>query len=209
MISEELVEQTVVIQERSRFYRESMRLILPAISNFRILGVVADGEELAQMCEAHEPTAVLFEAVDVQWDVTDVVEKLLKCGSVLVGTYPLRQRPRQRRDGVTLICRNSSAKLVAAALQGSRDGPDVEPFEAQSVGGSETLTPREYQVLALISTGFTTAETASRLGISPKTVENRKQAIFSKLGVQNQSHAISVAMRSGLLGMGPLVRGRQ
>jgi DNA-binding CsgD family transcriptional regulator len=37
------------------------------------------------------------------------------------------------------------------------------------------------------------------LNISPKTVENHKQRIFRKLGVQNQAHAISVAMRSGLM----------
>jgi DNA-binding CsgD family transcriptional regulator len=37
------------------------------------------------------------------------------------------------------------------------------------------------------------------MGISPKTVENHKQRIFAKLGVQNQAHAVAVAMRSGLV----------
>jgi DNA-binding CsgD family transcriptional regulator len=40
---------------------------------------------------------------------------------------------------------------------------------------------------------------AEAMGISPKTVENHKQRIFSKLGVQNQAHAVAVAMRQGLL----------
>jgi DNA-binding CsgD family transcriptional regulator len=42
------------------------------------------------------------------------------------------------------------------------------------------------------------------MGISPKTVENHKQRIFSKLGVQNQAHAVSVALRQGLLTAGPM-----
>ena len=58
------------------------------------------------------------------------------------------------------------------------------------------------QVLALISGGSTTSQIAERLGISAKTVENRRQALFAKLGVQNQSHAVAVAMRTGLLGVG-------
>jgi DNA-binding CsgD family transcriptional regulator len=38
-----------------------------------------------------------------------------------------------------------------------------------------------------------------QMGISPKTVENHKQRIFSKLGVQNQAHAVAVAVRQGLV----------
>ena len=35
--------------------------------------------------------------------------------------------------------------------------------------------------------------------VSHKTVENHKQRIFGKLGVQNQAHAVSVAFRKGYL----------
>jgi DNA-binding CsgD family transcriptional regulator len=37
------------------------------------------------------------------------------------------------------------------------------------------------------------------MGISPKAVEHHLQRIFSKLGVQNQAHAVSLAMRRGIL----------
>jgi DNA-binding CsgD family transcriptional regulator len=37
------------------------------------------------------------------------------------------------------------------------------------------------------------------LEISHKTVENHKQRIFGKLGVQNQAHAVSVAIRTGVM----------
>jgi len=54
-------------------------------------------------------------------------------------------------------------------------------------------------VLTGISVGCTTQRVAAALGISPKTVENHKQRIFAKLGVQNQAHAVAVASRRGLL----------
>jgi len=61
------------------------------------------------------------------------------------------------------------------------------------------LSRREVEVLTGISSGCTTQRVATALGISPKTVENHKQRIFVKLGVQNQAHAVAVASRQGLL----------
>ena len=58
-------------------------------------------------------------------------------------------------------------------------------------------------MLGEIGAGSTTRLVAQTMGISPKTVENHKQRIFSKLGVQNQAHAVAVAMRQGLLSASP------
>ena len=54
-------------------------------------------------------------------------------------------------------------------------------------------------LLGLLQEQPTTRRVAAHMGISPKTVENHKQRIFCKLGVQNQAHAVAVAMRRGLL----------
>jgi DNA-binding NarL/FixJ family response regulator len=64
---------------------------------------------------------------------------------------------------------------------------------------SGALTPREIEVLECIAAGCNLREAGERLGISPKTVDNHKQRIFAKLGVQTQAHAISVAIRRGIL----------
>jgi len=61
------------------------------------------------------------------------------------------------------------------------------------------LTPRERDVVRLISSGFTASQIATELRISAKTVENHKQRVFRKLDVQSQSHAVAVALRLGLL----------
>ncbi|HEY1738825.1 MAG TPA: LuxR C-terminal-related transcriptional regulator, partial [Acidimicrobiia bacterium] len=61
-------------------------------------------------------------------------------------------------------------------------------------------TPREREVVTLVGTGLTASQIATQLQISTKTVENHKQRVFRKLDVQSQSHAVSVALRLGLLG---------
>ena len=43
-------------------------------------------------------------------------------------------------------------------------------------------------------------QVARHLGISPKTVEHHKTRIFAKLGVPNQTAAVTLAMAGGLAG---------
>jgi two-component system, NarL family, response regulator DevR len=57
------------------------------------------------------------------------------------------------------------------------------------------LTPRELDVLALLSRGLTNAEIAARLNLSEKTVANHISAVFSKLDVGNRVEAAAFAMR--------------
>ncbi len=46
-------------------------------------------------------------------------------------------------------------------------------------------------------------QVARYLHISPKTVEQHKTRIFSKLGVPNQAAAVSIVARDGLADRGP------
>jgi DNA-binding CsgD family transcriptional regulator len=87
------------------------------------------------------------------------------------------------------------------AVRGSRHPANVVPTRRRVAleRAKSRLSSREVEILSEISAGRTTGEVATAMGISPKTVENHKQRIFAKLGVQTQAHAVSVAMRSGLV----------
>jgi DNA-binding NarL/FixJ family response regulator len=61
------------------------------------------------------------------------------------------------------------------------------------------LTDHEMQVLGAIGRRDTTRGVAHRMGITPDEVESHKQRIFSKLAVQDESRALAVALRRGLL----------
>jgi DNA-binding CsgD family transcriptional regulator len=55
----------------------------------------------------------------------------------------------------------------------------------------DILTPREWDVLALISEGFTNEQIASRLGISENTVKTHVSTIYSKLDLRDRAAAAS------------------
>lgn len=64
---------------------------------------------------------------------------------------------------------------------------------------TDELTPREMEVLTLITRGLRNKEIAQQLFISEKTVGTHISNIFSKLQVVDRSQAILQAFRSGLV----------
>ncbi|MBV8896524.1 MAG: response regulator transcription factor [Acidobacteriaceae bacterium] len=61
------------------------------------------------------------------------------------------------------------------------------------------LTPREVEVLSLIARGFGNKEVADVLGTAPGTVKAHVQSILSKLGASDRTHAVTIALRRGII----------
>jgi PAS domain S-box-containing protein len=61
------------------------------------------------------------------------------------------------------------------------------------------ITLREREVLNLLALGASTADIASRLGISPATARNHVQNLLTKLEVHNRLEAVTLALRRGLI----------
>jgi HD-GYP domain-containing protein (c-di-GMP phosphodiesterase class II) len=74
-------------------------------------------------------------------------------------------------------------------------------------GGPAGLTTRESEVLALLSRGMPNKSIARELSISPKTVSNHIERVYSKLGVSNRTGAAMYAMQYGIVGSGPVTTG--
>ncbi|MGH9283859.1 MAG: LuxR C-terminal-related transcriptional regulator, partial [Acidimicrobiales bacterium] len=61
------------------------------------------------------------------------------------------------------------------------------------------LAERELEVLRLVADGFGTAEIASRLAYSERTVKNVIHDITSRFQLRNRAHAVAYAVREGLI----------
>lgn len=91
------------------------------------------------------------------------------------------------------------ARLVVETLAG------VAFRRARYLSGAETqeqhtsLTPRETQILRLVSQGLKQTAIARVLEISPRTVENHLRQIRQRLGVYTTAQAVQVTLQSGAL----------
>ena len=73
------------------------------------------------------------------------------------------------------------------------------PTPVEPTQWSPTLTPREVEVLKLGAEGATSEEIATALYLTEHTVKSHLKRIQGKLGARNRTHAVAVALRSGLI----------
>jgi two-component system, LuxR family, response regulator FixJ len=89
----------------------------------------------------------------------------------------------KRLDAANLVARVGEAieARAHARQEGNGGGENLAP----AFPGSELLTRREHEVLALIADSATNKEAAQKLGISQRTVEIHRAHIMHKLGAKN------------------------
>lgn len=75
----------------------------------------------------------------------------------------------------------------------------VRHFGGRDRRSPDQLTPREAQVLQLLSEGLSTAAMATALGLSVNTVRNHVGAVMTKLGAHSRLEAVNTARQRDLV----------
>jgi len=162
---------------------------------------VPDAEGLLEVAAHHPLGHAVIEADRVPWDVAALAAALRRHhpGVKLIGLFASARAV--TCDGIVLLPRTATPEQVAGVVQ-PRSGGRPMPFVLTAAARNEQgpLTAQQLRVLALLSLGLTVAEVATRLGLSERGVAKSKMAIYSKLGVQSQAHAVAAALATGLLG---------
>ena len=101
----------------------------------------------------------------------------------------------------TKFAKDELLKSIRAVSKGRKYIPsDVAGAVAEHLG-QEDLTPRELEVLELIRDGNKNKQIANRLTISETTVNFHIKNIVDKLQANDRTHAVTIALRRGLLEM--------
>lgn len=85
---------------------------------------------------------------------------------------------------------NGTTRALQGRVTADRRG---EPASEKSLLGA--LTPRQLEVLLLLTEGMTNRRIARALGITEKTVKNHMQAIFARLNVSDRTQAAVYMVR--------------
>jgi len=168
--------RAVVVAHRDVMVAEGIGAALsrfPGLVSIATATSAAEAERRAEVADAV--------ALDAQLQYADEVATRLRRRGVRV---VLVGDPAVDDEGVRVSTREPVAALARALA------PDAPP----PPGPHPTLTARQREILELVSRGMAGKQVARLLGISPKTVERHKTQIFAKLGVPNQTAAVSVAL---------------
>ena len=79
---------------------------------------------------------------------------------------------------------------------------DPAAFRSLAVQRVATLTPRQREILDLITTGHPSKNIAADLGISQRTVENHRASIMKKTGVKSLPALARMALAATWTGTG-------
>jgi DNA-binding CsgD family transcriptional regulator len=98
-----------------------------------------------------------------------------------------------------LPSRHLVALEAAAETNGSANGNGHGRFSNHAA--QREPTPREREVLDLLSEGATDDQIAAMLELSPATVQSHVRSAKSKLGARTRAQAVAMALQRGLIGL--------
>lgn len=205
--------------------RQGLRMLLEGAGGLQVVGeATRSGEALAALV-TQQPDIVLLDLDLGAEDGLDCIAGLTASRAgcrviVLTGLRDVAAHRRAIRLGAAGIVLKEQAgellvkaircvhdgeiwvdrKLTAAVLGDlRRDAAATHPHGADAARFAE-LTPREREIVALVTQGLPTASIGQRLGISEKTVRNHLTMVYDKLQVHDR---LTLALYANRLGLTP------
>ena len=90
-------------------------------------------------------------------------------------------------------------RAIRTVFSGKRFIPSEVTQQLNGFFPEVALTRREVEVLSLVARGFGNKEVGDVLGTAPGTVKAHVQSILSKLGAKDRTHAVTIALRRGII----------
>ena len=189
--------------------REGIGLIVNREADMTLVGSVATGEEAIEFFSRERPDVTLM---DLQLATISGAEAI----RAIKGTHPEARiivltmyegeehihRAMSAGAATYLLKDTLSADLVRVIRQVHSGEPAVSAdVEAalQTRASHPALTPREVEILYVVAEGKRNKEIGAALSISEETVVTHLKNIFTKLGVNDRTAAVALAVRRGII----------
>ncbi len=198
----------VLIADDHPVMRDGLRRALEG-SELDVIDVVSDGRAAVAAVEECSPDAVLMDISMPGMDgiaATGIIKSRHPGIAVVTLTFDSSDEVHRRAleaGAAAVITKDSPAeKVVSAVLEAvCGQAEAVEAARRPRLEGELSLTPREIEILRLITKGASTNRIGSELYISIKTVKNHLASIYEKLDVTDRTQAVLSALRLGLVSL--------
>jgi DNA-binding NarL/FixJ family response regulator len=192
--------------------REGLRGMLEADPGITVVGEAASGDEAVVRAGELRPDVILMDLRMPNGDGVSATSRILanrpESRVIVLTTYETDQdivRAVEAGAAGYLLKDTSRADLLAAIVSAARGETVLSPSVATRLvtrmraPATESLSPREAEVLSLVARGLTNGEIGKALFISETTVKTHLLRVFGKLGVSDRTAAVTTALDRGLL----------
>lgn len=189
--------------------RDGIAALIAGQPDMELVGEAANGLEAIECYRECQPDITLMDlqmpqmggidaliAIRDRWPDAKVIVLTTYMGDVLA------QRALQagaRAYVLKVLVRKELLDTIRAVHLGSKR---VQPEVAADIAshlGSDDLSHREIDVLTAIAAGKSNKTVASTLGIGEETVKMHVKAILAKLGANDRTHAVTLALKRGII----------
>jgi DNA-binding NarL/FixJ family response regulator len=210
----------VVVIDGHQLVREALTSLLQGAQGISVVGGAGDGLAAVQLVRAQRPDVVVLDVALPGLNGIEATRRIRGLGTdakilclssfgdgsqVLAAmesgasAYLLKQCSfTELVQGIRLIAAGQSY-LSPALIQAFVDS--CRTRGAMTRHDSATLTPRERELVQLVSEGFSTQQIAQRLSISSKTVATHRENVLNKLNLTGIAQLTRYALRTGLSSM--------
>ena len=193
--------------------REGIAALVASQSDMKLVADASTGREALEQFRKHRPDITLM---DLQMPDMDGIEAMVAICSefpgariIVLTTYKgdvqvLRALKAGARAYLLKgLLRKELLDTIRAVHAGKkRIAPEIAT-ELADHAIDDTLTSREIDVLRLIASGNANKLVADRLSITEETVKGHVKNILSKLGASDRTHAVTIALKRGIIDLYP------
>jgi len=207
MTTTELI--TVVIVDDHPVVRDGLSAILSTEPDLKVAGEAGTGEEAMRVIPALRPNIVLMDLMLPDMMGSDVIRRICADISdidfiVLTSVAGDEDIFRALDAGARgYLFKDMARKELIQSIRKVRAGERYLPTEVGSKLAESyprnPLSDREIAVLQYLAAGHRNKEIAYKLELSENTVNAHVKRIFEKLGVTDRTHAVTTALRRGII----------
>jgi len=188
--------------------RSGLRALLGTQADIEVVAEAASGEEALQLLERDPVSVVVMDlAMGPGMDGIEAIRKIRERNArqaiLVFTTYDSDADIVRAVDAGAMgyLLKDAAPDEIFAAIRGAVQGksvmsaPVASRLFQQLRNPDEILTPREAELLSLLTEGLSNRELGQRLFISEATVKTHLAHIYAKLGVDTRAAAIATAIR--------------
>jgi DNA-binding NarL/FixJ family response regulator len=203
---------TILAVDDHPIFREGIAALISNQRDMKLVAEASNGCDAVEKVRTVRPAVVLL---DLQMPgmagldaLTAIRREAPSCKIIVLTTYGgdvLAQRALQAGAQAYLLKGRVRKELLdtirAVYAGGKRVDPDVAAEIAVHLAETH-LSDREIEVLRLVADGKSNKAIAAQLSITEDTAKGHLKSIFVKLGTSDRTHAVTLALKRGMLGPG-------
>ena len=189
--------------------REGISKIINDQPDMAVVAQAASGGEAIEVFRQHRPDVTLLDLRLPDMNgiaaIAAIRERSPNARIIVLTTYlgDVQARRALKAGAYSFLLkaalRTDLLDTIRAVNRGLKRVPAEVASEMAEYATDDSLTPREIEVLEQVAAGNSNRIIAVRLEISEDTVKSHVRSILDKLGANDRTHAVTIALRRGFL----------